>query len=67
MMLIMTIVALTGGTAETTSQGAAAGCHRADPAGASYLGPGTRHRPPTHAAIRRPRSQSPWNTQTSTS
>jgi hypothetical protein len=60
MLLITTIVALGGGIAETTFKDTA-------PAGARYRGPGTRHRTPIPAAIRRPRSISPWNTQTSTS
>lgn len=60
MLLIMTVVVLAGGTAETTFQELA-------PAGGRYRGPGNRCRTPKPAAIRRPRSTSPWNTQTSTS
>ncbi len=60
MLLIMTIVALAGGTAKTPFQELA-------PAGGRYRGSGIRYRTPIPAAIRRPRSTSPWNTQTSTS
>lgn len=65
MLLIMTIVALVGVTADTIVPGTAR--RRARTAGAGYRGPDTQHRPSTPAAACRTRSQSPWNTLTSTS
>ena len=58
-MMPITIIAATGGTAETTTTGADATHHARIT--------NDRHRPPKPAAICRPRSTSPWNTQTSTS
>jgi hypothetical protein len=58
MLLMTTIVALAGGTADMIVPGAT---RRAGTAGAGYAGTDAQHRPPTPAATCRPRSQSPWN------